>query len=219
MKGTALYFLGTILLLTFSCSEINNRSFASIRNSAKGEQIATFAGGCFWALEEAMSELRGVTDVISGYSGGKIANPNYEMVCSRTTGHAESVQIYYNPELISYATLVEAFFYAHDPTTLNRQGPDIGDDYRSAVFYRSDAERAVLENVIRKVTRSAHYNNTIVTELVPFKVIYPAETYHQDYFRNHPRDYYIRNVSVPKVMKMRKAMPDKLKPEFIANNI
>ncbi len=214
MKRTLLYLSALMLLLACAYTQMDDRSFATLPTPVKQEQVATFAGGCFWAIEEAMSELKGVNMVILGYAGGTVENPTYEQVCSRTTGHAESVQVYYNPELISYATLAEAFFYAHDPTTLNRQGPDVGDDYRSVAFYRTATERSVLEEVIKKITKSGHYTNTIVTEIVPFKVIYPAEKYHQDYYRNHPNKSYIRNVSLPKVMKMRKQMNDKLKPEF-----
>lgn len=214
MKKLILYLSGIVLIIACAYTQVGDNSFASLPAPAKGEQVATFAGGCFWAMEEAMSELNGVNKVISGYAGGTIKNPTYEQVCTRTTGHAESVQIYYNPKLISYAILAEAFFYAHDPTTLNRQGPDIGDDYRSVVFYRTAEERSILEDVVRKVTKSGHYSNNIVTEIEPLKVIYPAENYHQDYYKRHPNQSYIRNVSMPKVMKMRKEMNDKLKLEF-----
>lgn len=214
MKKSLWYLSLSTLILACSYSQADDHSFSRVPAPAKSEKIATFAGGCFWAMEEAMSELYGVNKVISGYSGGHVKNPTYDQVCTRTTGHAESVQIYYNPDQISYATLLEAFFYAHDPTTLNRQGPDVGDDYRSAVFYRNSEEKLIIEDVIKKMTRSNHYSNSIVTQVVPFKVLYPAETYHQDYFKNHPNQAYIRSVSVPKVMKMRKEMNDKLKPEF-----
>ncbi len=123
MKRTLLYLSALMLLLACAYTQMDDRSFATLPTPVKQEQVATFAGGCFWAIEEAMSELKGVNMVILGYAGGTVENPTYEQVCSRTTGHAESVQVYYNPELISYATLAEAFFYAHDPTTLNRQGP------------------------------------------------------------------------------------------------
>lgn len=214
MKRFVLYLCGIILLVACTYAQIRDSSFATLPPPSKGEQTATFAGGCFWAMEEAMSELKGVNNVISGYSGGTVEDPSYEQVCSRTTGHAESVQIYYNPELISYGTLVEAFFHAHDPTTLNRQGPDVGDDYRSAIFYRTEQERATIKEVIKQITSSGRYKNTIVTQFEAFKSIYPAENYHQDYFKNHPGKSYIRKVSRPKIINMRKAMDDKLLPEF-----
>jgi len=147
-----------------------------------------------------------------------VKNPSYEQVCTKTTGHAETVQVYYNPEVISYATLAEAFFYAHDPTTVDRQGPDEGPDYRSVAFYRSPEEKQVLEQVIAKVNKEHHYPNLIVTQVVPFKVIYPAENYHQGYFRLHGDNPYIEHVSLPKVLKLRKAMNSQLKPEFRTRN-
>jgi len=152
------------------------------------------------------------------YAGGTVKNPSYEQVCTKTTGHAETVQVYYNPEVISYATLAEAFFYAHDPTTVDRQGPDEGPDYRSVAFYRSPEEKQVLEQVIAKVNKEHHYPNLIVTQVVPFKVIYPAENYHQGYFRLHGDNPYIEHVSLPKVLKLRKAMNSQLKPEFRTRN-
>ena len=179
------------------------------------EKVATFAGGCFWALSEAMSELKGVTKVVSGYAAGTTKNPTYEEVCTRTTGHAETVQVYYDSTVIDFATLAKAFFYAHDPTTLNRQGPDEGTDYRSIAFYRSNEEKAILEKVIASVNQSHHYKNPIVTERLPFKVFYKAENYHQGYYRLHPESGYIEGVSKPKVMKMREAMAKQLKPEFV----
>jgi peptide-methionine (S)-S-oxide reductase len=214
MKKLSLYMFALVGLLSCANAQSEDHSFAKFPALAKGERVATFAGGCFWALQEGMSELNGVSKVISGYAGGTVKNPTYEEVCTRTTGHAESVQVYYNPAVINYATLAEAFFYAHDPTTLNRQGPDVGTDYRSVAFYRSLEEKSELERVIKKVNASKHYPNKIVTEVVPFKIIYPAEKYHQGYYRQHPNQPYIRSVSMPKVMKLRKEMNDQLKPEF-----
>jgi len=162
-------------------------------------------------MSEAMSELKGVNKVISGYAGGNTKNPTYEDVCTRTTNHAETVQIYYDPKVISYATLAEAFFFAHDPTTLNRQGPDEGTDYRSIAFYRTPEEKEILLATIKKVNESKHYNNPIVTQVVPFTVFYAAENYHQGYYKSHLDQPYIASVSTPKVLKFRKAMAGKLK--------
>lgn len=214
MKKVSLYFLSIILLWGCAQGQPENHSFAKLPEAKPGEKVATFAGGCFWAMSEAMSELKGVNKVVAGYAGGTTKNPTYENVCTKTTGHAESVQIYYNPSVISYAQLVEAFFYAHDPTTLDRQGPDDGDDYRSAIFYRTLEEKATVEALIKKVNATHHYDNPIVTQVVPYKVLYPAEVYHQGYYRLHPESAYIESVSVPKVKKMRKAVPQLLKPEF-----
>lgn len=207
-----------LMLLICSCADGQpgkNNQFAALPQPKAGEAVATFGGGCFWAMGEAMLELRGVNRVVSGYAGGNTKNPTYEEVCTRTTNHAETVQIYYDPKQISYSTLVEAFFYAHDPTTLNRQGPDTGTDYRSIAFYRTPEEKQTLQQVIAKINASKHYPNKIVTQVQPFKVFYPGEKYHQGYYRLHYNDNdYLTAVSEPKIMKMRKAMKAQLKPEF-----
>lgn len=212
MKKLSLCILTMVML--YGCINAQDHSFANLPAPKPGEKLATVAGGCFWAMSEAMSELKGVNKVVAGYAGGTAKNPSYDEVCTKTTGHAESVQIYYDPKVIGYADLVQAFFFAHDPTTLNRQGPDDGDDYRSAIFYRSPEEKQIVESVIKKVNATHHYKDPIVTQIVPYKVFYPAEKYHQGYYRLHPESGYIQGVSVPKVMKMRKAVPQLLKPEF-----
>lgn len=216
MKKLALYIASVVLFL--GCANGQPRTgangMAPLPKPAAGEAVATFGGGCFWSMQEAISELKGVNKVVSGYAGGKTANPSYEDVSSRTTAHAECVQVYYNPKVISYATLAEAFFYAHDPTTLNRQGPDVGDDYRSIFFYRTDAEKNTILTTVKKVNASNHYADPVVTQVVPFKVFYPAEKYHQGYYRSNGSQPYIASVSQPKVMKFRKAMKAELKPEF-----
>lgn len=195
-----------------------DESFAKIPQPAVNEKVATFAGGCFWSLSEGLSELKGVNKVIAGYAGGNTKNPTYEDVCTKTTGHAEVVQVYYNPNVISYAILAQAFFYAHDPTTLNRQGPDEGSDYRSIAFYRSPEEKNILKDVIKKVNESHHYTNPVVTELLLYTLFYPAENYHQGYYKLHKDNPYIVNVSEPKVLKLRKAMNPQIKPEFKHND-
>ena len=134
------------------------------------KKLATFAGGCFWAMGEAMSEIKGVDKVVAGFSGGTVKNPTYDRVCEKNTGHAEAVQVYYDPRVISYPQLLEAFFYAHNPTELNYQGPDEGDDYRSAVFYRTPEEKAAVEAAEKKVTATHHYDGKIVTQVVPYSV-------------------------------------------------
>ncbi|RYU92289.1 peptide-methionine (S)-S-oxide reductase [Mucilaginibacter terrigena] len=216
MKNLVIYFAA--LLMFTGCAngqtKQNRNDFAAVPSPAAGEAVATFGGGCFWSMSEAMSELKGVNKVVSGYAGGNTKNPTYEQVSDRTTNHAEVTQIYYNPKVISFATLAEAFFFAHDPTTLNRQGPDVGTDYRSIVFYRNDAEKNTLLSVIKKVNETKHYSNPIVTQVVPYKAFYPAEKYHQGYYRTNGDNPYISSVSEPKVMKFRKAMKAELKPEF-----
>lgn len=168
------------------------------------EAVATFAEGCFWHSEIVFQSLVGVRDAVSGYSGGTDPDPNYESVCSGKTGHAEAVQVYYDPKLISYETLVKAFFASMDPTTLNRQGNDEGSQYRSAAFYRTEAEKAIVENQIRELNASGKYSGKIVTEVVEFKKFYPAEAYHQEYIANHPDNGYVRNVSIPDFLEFKK---------------
>jgi peptide-methionine (S)-S-oxide reductase len=203
-----------VAIVCISCSQGTPNGKSAMPAPKSNEEIATFAGGCFWAMQECMNELKGVDKVISGYAGGAAANPTYEQVSSRDTGHAESVQVYYDPKVITFAQLTEAFLYAHDPTQLNRQGPDIGTDYRSIAFYRNAEEKATIQNIITKVNNSRHYPAKIVTEITAFKTIYPAENYHQNYYNLHADDSYIVNVSQPKVMKLRKAMPQLIKSQY-----
>ncbi|QHV99785.1 peptide-methionine (S)-S-oxide reductase MsrA [Spirosoma endbachense] len=201
-------------LLT-SCSQAQDLETAPARlpKLKPGEAVATFAGGCFWAQEEGFDQIKGVREVISGYSGGTVANPTYQEVGTDETGHAESVQVYYDPTVVSYRDLLDAFFAGHDPTTLNRQGPDVGRDYRSVAFYRTPTEKQEILTAIQRVNASKHYANPVVTEVVPFSVFYPAEQYHQNYCQLHPKQPYIQHVSLPKVEKLRHAMKGKLKQE------
>jgi peptide-methionine (S)-S-oxide reductase len=212
MKKTILY---TISILLFAgCANGQSSSFAKLPQPKPGEQVADFASGCFWASSEAFSELRGVDKVIAGYAGGTTAHPTYEEVCSDNTGHAETAQVYYDPKVISYAKLVEAFFYAHNPTELNYQGPDQGTSYRSIAFYRTPEEKAIVLNEIKTINASKRYDAPIVTQVVPFSVFFPAEEYHQNYYKLHPDQSYIEAVSKPKVEKMRAMEKSQLKPEF-----
>lgn len=214
MKKLTLY-IAAILLFCGCANGQTSSDFAVVPQPKAGESVATFGGGCFWSMSEAMSELKGVDKVISGYAGGTTKNPSYEDVGTRTTGHAEVVQIYYDPKVISYATIVKSFFFAHDPTELNRQGPDEGTDYRSIAFYRTPEEKTILLNTIKEVNATKHYADPIVTQVVPFKAFYPAEKYHQGYYRLHlDENPYLRSVSEPKVIKFRKTMKAELKPEF-----
>ena len=169
-----------------------------------GRETATLAGGCFWCLEAVFEQLRGVESVVSGYSGGHTANPTYEMVCSGRTGHAEVVQITFDPAVVSYRELLGLFFTMHDPTTLNRQGPDSGTQYRSAVYYHSAEQKAVAEEAIAELTASAVWSASIVTEVAPSDVFYPAEEYHQEYYRRNLGQPYCQVIIAPKVAKLRK---------------
>lgn len=174
-------------------------------------EVATLGGGCFWCLEAVFDELRGVVDVVSGYSGGHVPNPTYEQVCSKQTGHAEVVQITFDPSVISYREVLEVFFTIHDPTTPNRQGNDVGPQYRSVILYHSPEQRAVAQEVMRALAQAGVWENPIVTELVPFERFYPAEDYHQEYFKRNPHQLYCALVVGPKVAKFRKQYFDRLK--------
>ena len=174
-------------------------------------QTATFGGGCFWCTEAVFLELRGVNHVESGYAGGHVANPTYEQVCTKTTGHAEVIQISFDPGQISYEDLLEIFFQTHDPTTKDQQGNDVGPQYRSAVFYHDDQQKAAAESFIAKLNQSGAFPAPIVTEVTEINHYYPAENYHQDYLANNPGNPYCAMVVRPKVDKFRKQFGDKLK--------
>jgi len=174
-------------------------------------ETATLAGGCFWCLEAVFVELRGVEKVVSGYSGGTDPSPSYREVCGGQTGHAEVVQVTFDPTVVTYRDLLEIFFTIHDPTTLNRQGGDTGTQYRSAIFFHSPAQKAAAEEVMREVTASGAWGAPLVTELVPFKAFYPAEEYHQDFFARNPEQAYCRAVVAPKVAKFRKLHFERLR--------
>jgi peptide-methionine (S)-S-oxide reductase len=174
-------------------------------------EVATLAGGCFWCLEAAFDALAGVDKVVSGYMGGPVANPSYEQVCSGQTGHAEVVQVHFDPARIGYRDLLKVFFAIHDPTTLNRQGNDRGSQYRSAIYCHSEVQRQSAEAFIAELTAGQAYADPIVTEVVPAATFWPAEPYHQDYFRNHPNQPYCLFVVAPKLAKARAKFADKLK--------
>ena len=174
-------------------------------------ETTTLAGGCFWCLEAVFLELKGVEKVVSGYAGGAIADPTYEQVCSGKTGHAEVVEITFNPMEASFKELLEVFFTIHDPTTLNRQGNDAGTQYRSVVFYHSPEQQQVAEETIKKMTSEKVWDNPIVTQVEPLIVFYPAEEYHQDYFARNPYQPYCQIVVAPKVAKARSHFMEKLR--------
>jgi len=174
-------------------------------------EITTLGGGCFWCIEAVFSELKGVQSAISGYSGGKTESPTYEQVCSGRTGHAEVVQITFNPKIISFKDILEVFFTVHDPTTLNRQGYDVGNQYRSVIFYHSDEQKKIAEEVIKELDKSKKWKNKIVTEVKQFDKFFEAEPYHQNYFKINATERYCRTVIEPKVNKFRKLYLNQLK--------
>jgi peptide-methionine (S)-S-oxide reductase len=173
-------------------------------------EVATLGGGCFWCLEAVYDELAGVDHVESGYAGGKVVNPSYEQVCTGSTGHAEVVQVTFDPKAISYEDILEIFFSIHDPTTLNRQGADVGTQYRSVIFYHDAAQKAVAEAKIQALALSGQWRDPIVTEVKPFEVFYEAEGYHQEYFANNKYQPYCMAVVAPKVKKFRKQFTARL---------
>ena len=175
------------------------------------EEVATLAGGCFWCLEAVFKEIKGVQRVLSGYTGGKKENPTYEEVCSDKTGHAEAIDITFFPDVISYREILEIFFTVHDPTTLNRQGHDMGTQYRSAIFYHNEAQNIIAREVIKEINDARIWNAPVVTELKPYTKFHSAEDYHRDYFELHPQQNYCQAVIAPKVAQFRQKWANKLK--------
>lgn len=177
-------------------------------------EIAVFAGGCFWCTEAAFERIEGVVDVISGYSGGHKDYPAYKEVGYGTTGHSEAIYIYYDKAKIDYKTLLDVFFVAHDPTTLNRQGPDVGTAYRSAIYYNTEQELELINKAVEKVNESGKYNGKVVTEIEPYKEFWVAEGYHQNFYELNPNQGYVSAVSRPKVEKVIKTFPDLIKKKY-----
>lgn len=179
--------------------------------SPQDKELVTLGGGCFWCIEAFFDELEGVEDAESGYSGGRVENPTYQQVCTGTTGHAEVVQITFDPKVISFREILEVFFTMHDPTTLNRQGADVGVQYRSVIFYRNEEQKSAVEQVIRKVQEAQVWESPIVTEIAPFTAFYKAEDYHQEYYKLNAGQGYCRVVIAPKMEKLREHFRKKLK--------
>jgi peptide-methionine (S)-S-oxide reductase len=189
-----------------SCAQYEHKKIDIPLGSTKAagkESVATFAEGCFWHAEIVFQSLAGVRDAVSGYAGGTVADPDYEKVSTGKTGHAETVQVYYDSSKISYKTLVDAFFASMDPTQLNKQGNDRGTEYRSVAFYRNENEKAIIDAAIQQISDSKKYKNRIVTEVVPFSKFYPAEDYHQEYIYHHPGNSYVMIVSIPDFLKFK----------------
>ncbi|MDB5239580.1 MAG: Peptide methionine sulfoxide reductase MsrA [Spirosoma sp.] len=208
--------LGTALLAAFGLptkmqSVAQSKSKHMTTNQSENLEKATFGTGCFWCTEALYESLDGVFDAVSGYEGGKKPNPTYKEVCTGTTGHAECVEVTYDPRKITYQELLEAFFRSHDPTTLNRQGADVGTQYRSVIFYHNDEQKRLAEIAKSELDKAGAYNSPIVTEISPAEEFYPAEAYHQSYFANNPTQGYCAFVIAPKLDKFRKVFKDKLK--------
>ena len=199
----------------FGCAQREpvKEKMATPKSTLDSSAVAYFASGCFWCVEGVYEEVEGVYEVESGYAGGHVDNPSYAQVCAGTTGHAETVKVYYNPKKVSYKTLVEVFFGSHDPTTLNKQGPDEGTQYRSAVFYQTDEELKIIKDYIAELKRDLYKESKITTEVSKLTTFYKAEDYHQDYERLNPNNSYIRAVSRPRLQRFKEQYPDLIKKE------
>jgi peptide-methionine (S)-S-oxide reductase len=216
MKTTSVYLALVTLFLFSSCSGTAQKELNHQNKTANQEQLASlqkayFASGCFWCVEAIFEEVKGVAEVISGYSGGSIKNPTYEMVSAGKTRHAESVVVYYDSTQVSYATLLEVFFGSHDPTTPNQQGPDKGTQYRSAIFYQNENEKTQAEEYIKTLAKEGIFSAEIITEIRPFTAFYVAEADHQNYEKNHPENPYVQHVSIPRLNRFKERFPHLLK--------
>lgn len=200
---TRKYIIG-ILLVMFFINKISSQNNMKMN-------LATFGSGCFWCTEAIFQQLKGVESAVSGYTGGAVKNPTYKEVCTGNTGHAEVIQVTYNPEIISYTELLEVFWQTHDPTTLNRQGADVGTQYRSAIFYHSEEQKKLAEAYKQKLEDAKIFNNPIVTEITEFDIFYKAEDYHQEYYANNKTQSYCNFVITPKIEKFKKVFKNKLK--------
>jgi peptide-methionine (S)-S-oxide reductase len=214
MKKSTLIIL---LLMAFctACHSQTNKKKNDVRKvtltAPKGKAIAAFAEGCFWCVEEIFEAVVGVDSVISGYAGGTVPNPYYELVNTETTGHAETVLVYYDPTVVTYKELTTVFFLSHDPTTPNRQGPDRGSSYRSILFYSTSEEQKIAEASLKEFAQSGRFKNPIVTELKKLTEFYRAEEYHQDYIEHHPENLYVQNVSIPRFNLFKRTYKGNLK--------
>lgn len=204
--------LSILFLSVFASQVFPKQTVMPAGKAVSRTETATFASGCFWCEEAKFTQLKGVIKVTSGYTGGEVPQPSYELVCTGTTGHAEACNIVYDPSVITYDELLEAFFLSHDPTQLNRQGNDVGPQYRSAIFYHDDAQRQKAAYYIGKLTEKKIYPDPIVTEVKPFTTFYNAEDYHQEYYKKNPNQGYCRYVIQPELAKFKKIFKNKLKP-------
>jgi len=212
MKYFITTFFAAVILVSCAQTQVQDTNIPlGSKKKGPNEAVATFSEGCFWHAEIIFQSLVGVRDAVSGYAGGTDGNPNYEKVSTGTTGHAETVQVYYDSTKISFETLVKALFASMDPTQLNGQGNDMGNEYRSIAFYRNEKEKQVIEAEIKRLTDLKIYKNKIVTQVVPFTKFYPAEDYHQEYVYYHPENSYVQNVSIPEFLKFKREFKGKFK--------
>lgn len=224
MKKISVPILFSFVMMSFfSCSQ--NKSSANneetletqktieVKKDLSRLQIATFASGCFWCVEGVYESVIGVEEAMSGYSGGETQNPTYRQVGSGSTGHAEAVQVYYDSTLISYADLIKVYFASQDITQVNGQGPDIGSQYRSIIFYSNDQERQIAQNAINELNASGTLDSPVAAELIPFEKFWPAEDYHQNYIKLHPNETYVVYESIPRIKRFQKQLPDLIKPD------
>jgi peptide-methionine (S)-S-oxide reductase len=228
MKKSFLFFFLSLNFIIQGCSQQQGSALKTksakeevpaIADYIKGKKlgkysVATFAGGCFWCTEAAFERIKGVKEVISGYSGGEIKHPSYRQVASGSTKHAEAIQIYYDDKVVSFETLLKVFYVAHDGTQVNRQGPDVGPQYRSEIFYHDEAQKAASEKYIKELNASGQYNRPIATLISSYKEFWVAEAYHQDYYPHNQSNPYVAQVSKPKVKKVEKVFKDILKKEY-----
>jgi peptide-methionine (S)-S-oxide reductase len=209
-----IFFAIILLFVISSCAQKRDEPIKKAtlnQDDLQGSSVATLAGGCFWCVEAVFERIEGVRDAVSGYTGGKEKNPTYKDVSAGKTTHAEAVQVYFDPAKISYEKILEIFFATHDPTTLNRQGPDIGAQYRSAIYYHNEEQKRQAQKIIESLSQSGKFKNPIVTEVTPFDKFYTAEDYHQDYYEHNPNNPYIIGVTRPKIKKFEKEFKDQLK--------
>lgn len=215
MKYLAVVFmLATTGLLAGAGEPLSPNTGPVQKESVSEMETITIGGGCFWCVEAVYSELKGVISVEPGYSGGDVANPTYREVCTGDTGHAEVVQVTFDPRVISLKDILEVFFSVHDPTTLNRQGPDVGTQYRSVIFYRDEAQKRTALSVMKEISAENLYSKPLVTQLVPFAAFYKAEDYHKDYYALHGSEPYCQFVISPKMAKFRQKFAARLKPGY-----
>ena len=214
MKTTTLILFIITLQTCISSSTPTNSSkviWMPTNKEQEGMKKAYFASGCFWCVEAIYESVNGVREVYSGYAGGFTKNPNYNQIGTGRTGHAEAVEVIYNPKIVSFETLLKVFFGSHDPTTPNRQGPDFGSQYRSIAFYTSNEERIIIQDYIQILENGEYFSKEIITEIKPLEKFYYAEQYHQDYEKNNPNNPYVRKVSIPRLQKFKKQYPELLK--------
>ena len=212
---SSLFFATAMFIALSSCAQKTKQVSTSSKKDLSKYSVATFAAGCFWHEEALFESVKGVQEAVSGYAGGKFANPTYEDVETGNTGHAETVNVYYDSSAITYPTLLKVYFGGQDPMQVNGQGPDLGTQYRSIAFYRNSTEKALLENYIKQLTASGKYKRPIAAEVVPFTKFWQAEGYHQDYILHNPDQGYVQAVSIPEIKKFQKEYPQLIKPDHV----